>query len=296
MELLLLTADPNAEAVLPALALLPHGVRTAAPEVAALLDAGPHDAVLVDARTDLVAARGLCRLLGTTGMEVPVVAVLNEGGLVAVSSEWAVDDILLPGAGPAEIDARLRLLRSRPGTDAQAGGGALVLGELVIDEATYTARLKGRALELTYKEFELLKYLAQHAGRVFTRAQLLQEVWGYDFFGGTRTVDVHVRRLRAKLGPEHEQLIGTVRNVGYKFVRPGRGGLASSREPAMSSSEPDTEFEEDAGDTGEAGNSADTNTDDTVGRGDTGPGRATGGSGLDTMSYAPGHSMRAPGL
>ncbi|HEY2095349.1 MAG TPA: response regulator transcription factor [Pseudonocardia sp.] len=227
MELLLLTADPSPESVLPALSLLPHGVRTAAPEVAALLDAGPHDAVLVDARADLVAARGLCRLLGTTGMEVPVVAVLTEGGLVAVSSEWAIDDILLPGAGPAEIDARLRLLRSRPGADTQAGGSALVLGELVIDEATYTARLKGRALELTYKEFELLKYLAQHAGRVFTRAQLLQEVWGYDFFGGTRTVDVHVRRLRAKLGPEHEQLIGTVRNVGYKFVRPGRAGLGS---------------------------------------------------------------------
>ena len=92
-------------------------------------------------------------------------------------------------------------------------------GELVIDETTYTARLRGRPLDLTYKEFELLKFLAQHPGRVFTRAQLLQEVWGYDYFGGTRTVDVHVRRLRAKLGTEHEPLIGTVRNVGYKFVR-----------------------------------------------------------------------------
>lgn len=93
----------------------------------------------------------------------------------------------------------------------------------MIDEGTYTARLRGRPLDLTYKEFELLKYLAQHAGRVFTRAQLLQEVWGYDFFGGTRTVDVHVRRLRAKLGSEHDSLIGTVRNVGYKAVRPARG-------------------------------------------------------------------------
>ena len=225
MELLLLTADPEPGSVLPALTLLPHGVRTAAPEVAALLDAGPHDAVLVDARTDLVAARSLCRLLGSTGMDVPVIAVLTEGGLVAVSGEWVVDEILLPGAGPAEVDARLRLLKSRPGADAGRDGGALVLGELVIDEATYAARLRGRLLELTYKEFELLKYLAQHAGRVFTRAQLLQEVWGYDFFGGTRTVDVHVRRLRAKLGTEHEQMIGTVRNVGYKFVRPSRGGL-----------------------------------------------------------------------
>jgi DNA-binding response OmpR family regulator len=225
VELLLLTADPTPESVLPALTLLPHGVRVAAPELAALLDAGPHDVVLVDARVDLVAARGLCRLLGTTGTEVPVVAVLTEGGLVAVSAEWAVDDIVLPGTGPAEVDARLRLLRARAATAATPGGGALVLGELVIDEATYAARLRGRVLELTYKEFELLKYLAQHAGRVFTRAQLLQEVWGYDFFGGTRTVDVHVRRLRAKLGPEHEQMIGTVRNVGYKFVRPGRGAL-----------------------------------------------------------------------
>ena len=91
----------------------------------------------------------------------------------------------------------------------------------------YTAKLNGRALDLTYKEFELFKFLAQHPGRVFTREQLLQEVWGYDYFGGTRTVDVHVRRLRAKLGPEHESLIGTVRNVGYRFVVP-----PSTREPA----------------------------------------------------------------
>jgi DNA-binding response OmpR family regulator len=99
------------------------------------------------------------------------------------------------------------------------------LGDLTIEEDTYTARLRGRPLELTYKEFELLKFLAQHPGRVFTREQLVTEVWGYDFFGGTRTVDVHVRRLRAKLGPEHEALIGTVRNVGYKMVPPSRSAL-----------------------------------------------------------------------
>jgi DNA-binding response OmpR family regulator len=245
VELLLLTADSKPEAVLPSLALLPHGVRTAAPEVAALLDAGPHDSVLVDARTDLVAARSLCRLLGTTGMDVPVIAVLTEGGLVAVTGDWAVDEILLPSAGPAEVDARLRLLRARPGADAASGTGALVLGELVIDETTYMARLRGRPLELTYKEFELLKYLAQHAGRVFTRAQLLQEVWGYDFFGGTRTVDVHVRRLRAKLGVEHEQLIGTVRNVGYKFVRPSRGQLAAAPPPTLLAQPSADDVEED---------------------------------------------------
>jgi DNA-binding response OmpR family regulator len=149
--------------------------------------------------------------------------VVNEGGLVAVNADWGLDEILLPSTGPAEIDARLRLLIGRRGNlQDQEGVGKVSLGELVIDESTYTARLRGRPLDLTYKEFELLKYLAQHAGRVFTRAQLLHEVWGYDFFGGTRTVDVHVRRLRAKLGPEYEALIGTVRNVGYKAVRPTR--------------------------------------------------------------------------
>jgi len=247
VELLLLTADPEPTSVLPSLTLLPHGLRTAAPEVAALLDAGPHDAVLVDARHDLAAARSLCRLLGSTGLDVPVIAVLTEGGLVAVSLEWGVDEVLLPGAGPAEVDARLRLLRARRSHESSGAEGALVLGELVIDEATYTARLRGRPLDLTYKEFELLKYLAQHAGRVFTRAQLLQEVWGYDFFGGTRTVDVHVRRLRAKLGSEHEQLIGTVRNVGYKFVRPVRGvlGTASSAEQATPADQVDEAAESD---------------------------------------------------
>ena len=229
MDLLLLTADPNPDSVLPSLALLAHHVRCAPTEVSSLLEAGSADIALVDARSDLAAARGLCRLLGSTGASVPVVAVVNEGGLVAVNTDWGIDEILLPATGPAEIDARLRLLVGRRGGLAnQESVGKVSLGELVIDEGTYTARLRGRPLDLTYKEFELLKYLAQHAGRVFTRAQLLQEVWGYDFFGGTRTVDVHVRRLRAKLGPEYEALIGTVRNVGYKAVRPARGRSASA--------------------------------------------------------------------
>ena len=117
------------------------------------------------------------------------------------------------------MEARLRLAigRLQAAHDDEVGE-EIRAGDLVVDEATYTARLRGQALDLTYKEFELLKYLAQHPGRVFSRAQLLSEVWGYDYFGGTRTVDVHVRRLRAKLGPEHEALIGTVRNVGYRFV------------------------------------------------------------------------------
>jgi DNA-binding response OmpR family regulator len=221
--LLLLTnaMTPSSE-VLPALGLLGHSVRVAPLEVAALLDdsAAP-EAVLVDARRDLVQARSLCRLLRTTGVSAPVFAILTEGGLVALTAEWGVDDVLLDSAGPAEVDARLRLATGRVAatTPAEAAEPGIVrAGDLTIDEGTYTCRLRGRVLDLTFKEFELLKYLAQHPGRVFTRAQLLQEVWGYDYYGGTRTVDVHVRRLRAKLGAEHEQLIGTVRHVGYKFV------------------------------------------------------------------------------
>ncbi|NKY53125.1 winged helix-turn-helix transcriptional regulator [Nocardia vermiculata] len=243
MELLLLTSDSNPEAVLPSLALLPHHIRPAPTEVASLLEAGTADIALVDARTDLAAARGLCRLLGSTGSSVPVVAVLTEGGLVAVNADWGLDDILLPGTGPAELDARLRLLVARSGGAAPENTGKVTLGELVIDEGTYTARLRGRPLDLTYKEFELLKYLAQHAGRVFTRAQLLQEVWGYDFFGGTRTVDVHVRRLRAKLGSEYESLIGTVRNVGYKAVRPARSAKPKGGEQSAPAPDEDGDTE-----------------------------------------------------
>ncbi|GGK53814.1 transcriptional regulatory protein GlnR [Planomonospora parontospora subsp. parontospora] len=233
-NLLLLTnaLQPSAE-VLPALGLLLHSVRVAPAEASALLDAAPADAVLVDARRELVQAKSLCRLLRTTGLDCPLLVIVTEGGLAAMTAEWGADDVILDSAGPAEVEARLRMAVGRMNLSAaEEVPDEIRSGDLSIDEATYTARLRGRALDLTFKEFELLKYLAQHPGRVFTRAQLLQEVWGYDYFGGTRTVDVHVRRLRAKLGAEYESLIGTVRNVGYRFV-PERGGeAAEEREPA----------------------------------------------------------------
>ena len=232
--LLVLTPSlgPSSE-VLPALALLGHQVHVRPAEAAALLDAPEADVVLVDSRRDLVAARGLCRLLRTTGLACPLLAVLAEGGLVAVNADWGVDDVLLTDAGPAEVEARLRLaLGRRAAAERVADDGTVRAGDLVIDEHTYSCRLRGRTLDLTFKEFELLKYLAQHPGRVFSRAQLLQEVWGYDYYGGTRTVDVHVRRLRAKLGGENEQLIGTVRHVGYKFVSPPITALAEDAKPA----------------------------------------------------------------
>ncbi len=234
-SLLLLTnaLEPSDE-VLPALGLLLHSIRVAPAEASALIDAPPADVILVDARRDLVQAKSLCRLLRTTGLDCPLLAVVTEGGLAALSSEWGIDDVLLQSSGPAEVEARIRLAIGRISAgEPDDIPGEIRSGDLTIDEATYTARLRGRVLDLTFKEFELLKYLAQHPGRVFTRAQLLQEVWGYDYFGGTRTVDVHVRRLRAKLGAEYESLIGTVRNVGYRFVPDHRpGGDSQEMTPA----------------------------------------------------------------
>jgi DNA-binding response OmpR family regulator len=238
VELVLLTTamQPTAE-VLPALGLLSHQVTVLPLDASALVDRPSGQVVLLDARRDLAAARSFTRILDVIGLDVPIVAVLTEGGLIALSADWAVDDIVLDTAGPAELDARLRLAVDRKSKVADPTPNHVQVGDLAIDESTYTARLAGRALDLTYKEFELLKFLAQHPGRVFTRSHLVQEVWGYDYFGGTRTVDVHVRRLRAKLGTEYEAMIGTVRNVGYKFVRPADAEAEESSAAELRDSE-----------------------------------------------------------
>ncbi|MDQ0615716.1 DNA-binding response OmpR family regulator [Microbacterium sp. W4I4] len=211
--LLALSPAPDAEPVLPALELLSHSIRRHPMDPSHLLSLPESDAVLLDARTDLVGARAACRLLRTAGATVPVLLIVTEGGLSAVSVDWGFADLILATAGPAEIDARIRLAIAQAEDDepvrVQASG-------ITIDEQSYAAKLHGRPLDLTYKEFQLLHFLATHPSRVFTREQLLSDVWGYDYFGGTRTVDVHVRRLRAKLG-DAEQIIGTVRNVGYRF-------------------------------------------------------------------------------
>ena len=212
-QLLVLSASADKE-VLPALGLLSHRVRQIAAEPANLVNAPGHDLIFLDARTNLAGAKSLAKILVSTGLSAPLIAVVTEGGLAAISSDWGVNDIVVEGAGPAELDARIRLAIGKANqfeikSQIHASG-------VVIDEASYSAKVNGRPLDLTFKEFELLRFLAQHTGRVFTREQLLSEVWGYDYFGGTRTVDVHIRRLRAKLG-DLESLIGTVRNVGYRF-------------------------------------------------------------------------------
>ena len=223
--LLLTSALQPSSGVLPGLSLLPHQVKILPAEGSALLEAPDSDLLLVDGRQDLAQARDLCRLIRTTGTDVPVLLIVTEGGLSVVTHDWGMDDVVLHTCGPAELEARIKLAIGRLAARREAAdpdAHVIRSGEVVVDDATYTAKIGGRALDLTFKEFELLKFLAQHPGRVFSRQQLLQEVWGYDYFGGTRTVDVHVRRLRAKLGPENETLIGTVRNVGYRFVLPSK--------------------------------------------------------------------------
>jgi DNA-binding response OmpR family regulator len=220
-KILMLTNSTGASAdVLPALGLLQHDVRILPAEASVLVDAPITDCIIIDARRDLPTVKSFTKLITTTGVSTPLIIITTEGGLSAINADWGITDVILDTAGPAEVDARIRIVIGKDAIDQLAKNPSLKeirSGDVVIDEDSYTAKIKGRTLDLTFKEFELLKYLAQHPGRVFSRSQLLQEIWGYDYFGGTRTVDVHIRRLRSKLGPEFESVIDTVRNVGYRF-------------------------------------------------------------------------------
>ena len=220
-KILMLTNSTGASAdVLPALGLLQHDVRILPAEASVLVDAPITDCIIIDARRDLPTAKSFTKLITTTGVSTPLIIITTEGGLSAINADWGITDVILDTAGPAEVDARIRIVIGKDAITQLAKNPSLKeirSGDVVIDEDSYTAKIKGRTLDLTFKEFELLKYLAQHPGRVFSRSQLLQEIWGYDYFGGTRTVDVHIRRLRSKLGPEFESVIDTVRNVGYRF-------------------------------------------------------------------------------
>jgi Transcriptional regulatory protein, C terminal len=144
---------------------------------------------------------------------VPILWVVDplDFGALERHRELFDDFVGIPYATP-ELDARLRRLRRSAG-DADAD--ALRVGRLEMDPASYRASVEGRPLKLTFMEYELLKYLAARPGRIHTREAILRGVWGYDYYGGMRTVDVHVRRLRAKLGQEHGRMIETVRGVGY---------------------------------------------------------------------------------
>ena len=170
--------------------------------------------IVVDAVKDLARGRDVCRAARARAPRLAVIALVDTESFDALGPDWEIESFLVEGSPIPEVLARVRLALGSQPSDS---GETVRVGDLSIDPETYQVRLRGRPLDLTYKEFQLLFYLAQRPGRVFSRQQLLQEVWGYDFFGGTRTVDVHVRRLRAKLGAEHEGMIATIRNVGYKM-------------------------------------------------------------------------------
>ena len=171
------------------------------------------DAVLVDAAENPGQGHAVLHALRERGPRIPVLVVVERRDVDRFPWEEVADDVIFPGALEGEIRLRFALTRRRTETGEET---AIRLGPIVLDPSTYRVSIEGTPLDLTFKEFELLRYLAERRGRVFTRPALLREVWGYDFYGGTRTVDVHVRRLRSKLGPAHEGLVETVRGVGYR--------------------------------------------------------------------------------
>lgn len=215
MAVVALLSDRSPSQALPALAELRLDVKHEPLSVDALthvLELDP-TGVLVDAGENPGQAWSILQALRDRQVRVPAVVIVEREGLERYPWHEVADEFVYPGAPEAELRVRLAMLRRRAG----AGDGSVVrLGPLAIDTESYRVTAGGRPLDLTFKEFELLRFLALHPGRVYTRPALLREVWGYDFYGGTRTVDVHVRRLRAKLGPEHEHLIETVRGVGYR--------------------------------------------------------------------------------
>ena len=215
MAIVALLSDRLPGRALPAIESLAVDVKTeplSVHSLAHVLEFEPQ-AVLVDAGENPGQGHAVLRAIAEGGGTVPVVAIVERADLERFPWHEVAEELVYPGAPEAELRLRLAMLRRRHGM----GEGAVTrLGPLALDTETYRVTAAGRPLDLTFKEFELLRFLASRPGRVFTRPALLREVWGYDFYGGTRTVDVHVRRLRAKLGPEHEHLIQTVRSVGYR--------------------------------------------------------------------------------
>ncbi len=176
----------------------------------------PPACVIVEAGDELPRAQKSIQKLRDTGplVEVPILVAVTVARLAALDFSIGFDDFVLMPLIPAELLARVRQLDWKAATFGS--DEVIKIGDLVIDLAGYETKIGGRRIELTHQEFELLRFLAQHRGRVFTRHALLERAWGYQYAGGTRTVDIHVRRLRSKLGSAGE-LIETVRNVGYKI-------------------------------------------------------------------------------
>ena len=172
---------------------------------------------IVHGGDDIDGAWNVCRALRKKDdQRVPLLLLVTGAQLDELTlRDELFDDFCLLPFHPRELEARLRHLFAF--TQSGARPELVDYGQLVLNLETYQASVDGHPLDLTYMEYELLKFLVQNPGKVFSREMLLSRVWGYDYYGGARTVDVHIRRLRAKLGEEHANLIQTVRSVGYRF-------------------------------------------------------------------------------
>jgi DNA-binding response OmpR family regulator len=228
-------ADRSPAEVLPAVESSGHDVKVEpfGPLLVASIGELAPAFVFVDCASEPARAHRILAATPELRRIAPVVGVLSPDDLERLAWHDVLDEVLFETTSAAELRLRLAILTARSG---ERGEAILRLGPLSMNVETYQVAVSGRVLDLTYKEFELLRFLIEHATRVFTRDDLLREVWGYDFYGGTRTVDVHVRRLRAKLGTENERLIATIRGVGYRAVPPERDAanvVPSGRNPEL---------------------------------------------------------------
>lgn len=217
--LVLGTSERDLSSVAASVAGLSHFV-TSAWDTDSLSEAvakGSPEVVLLDLRAgeqSLSAEKDLIAIFDQVA-EAPRLGIVSSAEMEELRSKYLTDFIIDP-YDTAELAARISRLLHK--ATASKGGKLLSAGGLEIDTESFEVSVEGRQLALTFKEFELLRFLAAHPGRVHTREALLNQVWGYEYFGGLRTVDVHVRRIRAKLGLRHENLIQTVHGVGYKFT------------------------------------------------------------------------------
>ena len=168
---------------------------------------------VIEVQRDLGAAVALATKISDEA-RLPVLLVIDRTLTGEIASESGIADFILSPIDRTELRVRLSRLGAVPEVDAT---DVLTFRDLELTLATYHATVAGSPSDLTYMEYELLRYFVENPGRVWSREQLLAKVWGYDYFGGSRTVDVHVRRLRAKLGEERSSWITTVRSVGYRF-------------------------------------------------------------------------------
>ena len=199
-----------------------HGIEAVAvydeTDLGSLETASPPHMVLMDASSLSGAELRRC-LRGCARLKIPAIVLVPEPQLPDLDPSVGIDDFVVTPLRPAELLARadLVLRRRRSPARTSEGDDAIRVGDLVIDPSRYEVSLRERRVDLRFKEYELLRFLAANAGRVFTREALLNRIWGYEYFGGTRTVDVHIRRLRSKLEDTEHTFIETIWNVGYRF-------------------------------------------------------------------------------